>query len=532
MRILGVEFGSWSLKAVEMESRFRRVDVLDFHEVRLPLQTLDPTATYRQAFEQLLSRLPSHPEKVVTALPPAQTALRFLSIPIKQRKKVEQTFRFELEDNVPFKLEEAIVEHYVTRSGDGSLVFAAIAPKKHIQTHLEWLKSIGMDPDWLTFEGMGIVNIYLSIRASQEESRPQGPIVLLDIGHLKTNMAILNEDRLELFRSISWGGLSISQALALTMGGSLEEAERYKINDLKLDTELDGASEEVREMTFSAHQAFTPLIADLNQSLVAYRNLYKKEVTGIFLTGGTAKSWGLTAFLGRSFNVPIELFQPFGDLKLKEDLREADEMRFAEPLGRAMVFARKATLLFNFRQQELGKGTSLTEVSAVLKDPNTLKAIKFAGILAAILFIHVNIASYLADREAHENNELLRKAFSQTFPSVPSKLRNSLTSKPQDLKKFIDQKNKELDQKLKMLSKGRVPMTSLVHAVSQAFPADVKVDVNVLQFDDRTFLMEGVDYEGDLNRVTTALKGIKSLNNVSLTRDGKRFTYRGEVVGR
>ena len=27
MRILGIEFGSWSVKAVEMESRFRRFDV-------------------------------------------------------------------------------------------------------------------------------------------------------------------------------------------------------------------------------------------------------------------------------------------------------------------------------------------------------------------------------------------------------------------------------------------------------------------------------------------------------------------------
>src|SRR5688500_15751248 len=105
MRILGVEFGSWSLKAVEMESRFRRVDILDFHEVRLPLQTNDATETYRQAIAQLMARLPSHPEKIVTSLPPAQTALRFLSMPIKGRKEVEKSFRFELEDNVPFKLD-------------------------------------------------------------------------------------------------------------------------------------------------------------------------------------------------------------------------------------------------------------------------------------------------------------------------------------------------------------------------------------------------------------------------------------------
>ena len=279
MRILGIEFGSWSLKAVEMEFRFRRADVIDFHEVRLPHQIVDPNAVYRTAIEQLMARLPVHPEKFVTALPPAQTALRFLSIPIKQRKKVEQTYRFELEDNVPFKLDDAIVEHYVTRSGEGSLVFAAIAPKKHIVSHIEWLKSVGIDPDWLTFEGMGIINLFLSARASKEEENVQGPVLLMDMGHMKTNLAILNEDRLELFRSVAWGGLSITQSLALSMGASLEEAERYKMNDLRMDQNLDQASEETKEMVSAAGQALGSLVADLNQSLVAYRNMYSQEIS-------------------------------------------------------------------------------------------------------------------------------------------------------------------------------------------------------------------------------------------------------------
>ena len=189
-------------------------------------------------------------------------------------------------------------------------------------------------------------------------------------------------------------------------------------------------------------------------------------------------------------------------------------------------------MLFNFRQQELGKGTSLTEVGTLVKNPNVLRLIKYAGILAAMLFVHVNVASYFSDQEIKDKSAQLGKVFSQTFPSVPSKQVKSLTSNSKELKKFIDQKNKELDQKLKMLSKTRVPMLSLVRAISESFPPDVKVDVNTLQLDDRTFVMEGVAYDGDLNRVTTALKKLTSLNNIALQQDGQRFTYRGQIVGR
>lgn len=534
MRIIGVEFGTWSLKAVEIESRFRKIDILDFHEIRLPLQLEDPSATYRQAMTQLMARLPSHPEKIVTSIPAAQTALRFLPIPIKQRKQVEKTFRFELEDSVPFKLEDAIIEHHVSRTKEGSLVFAAIAPKKFVGQHVAWLKSIGVDPDWLTFEGMGLINLYLSqfIDRNKDEAPPDGPTLLLDIGHLKTNLAIFSQDQLHFFRSVAWGGANLTTAIAQGLGVSLEEAEKYKMNDLKLDADPSSATGETKELLNSAFEGLSPFITDIHHSLVTYRNIYHQEVGSLLLSGGTSKTWGIENYFKKTLGVTCRFFHPFQGMALKEELKDADEYRFAEPLGRALVFARKAGLLFNFRQQEIGKETSLTEVTTFLKDPNMVRLLQFAGALAMVLFIHVFIAGFLAEKERKNALEELRKAFSQTFPSIPSKLKLSLTSNPKDLKKFVDQKNQELDQKIKMVSKARVPMLSLVRTVSESFPPDIKVDVNTLQLDDRSLQMEGVLYAGNIDLVTEALKKVPSLNNVALERDGQRFTYRADVVGR
>ncbi len=532
MRILGIEFGTWSLKAVEMESRFRRLDVLDFHEIRLPLEILDPTETYRRAVTQLMARLPSHPEKIVTSLPPAQTALRFLPIPLKQRKKVEKTFRFELEDTVPFKLENAIVEHYVMPKKDGSVVFAAIAPEKHVQSHVEWLRSIGVDPDWLTFEGMGLINLYLTSLADSKVPPPSEPLLLLDIGHHKTNLSIFEENRLELFRSISWGGAAVTQSLSATLGLALEEAERYKMNDLKMDMEAEGGSADSQELVAAATHAFGPFLADINHSLVAFRTLYQKRIQSVLITGGTSKIWGIESFLNRRLDVPVESFHAFEKLNLKAELRTADEARFGEPLGRAMVFARKAPLLFNFRAQAAAKGNSLGEVRNLFANPNALLLCTFVGILVGLLSLHSCVASRIADNEVKRAQGELQKEFGETFRSVPTGLRKTLVTDPDALKKYIDQKTNELEQKLKVFAKERVPMMTLVRAISESFPPDVKVDVNTLSLDDRTFVMEGVLYEGDLNKVTDLIQKVPSLTKVNLTRDGQRFTFRGEVVGR
>ncbi len=532
MRILGIEFGGWSLKAVEMESRFRRIEVLDLHEVRLPLQNLDPTAAYQKAVAELMARLPSHPEKVVTSLPAAQTALRFLQVPLKQAKKVEQSFKFDLEDNVPFKLDDSVVEHHLYPTKEGHIVFAAIAPRRHIQTYLEWLKNVGVDPDWLTFEGMGLVNLYLASIAQKGAEIPPGPVLLMDVGHVKTNIAVLDQNRLELFRSLNWGGSAITQAIASALGISIEEAEAKKIKELRLDEDFSVETQEMEDMISATGRAFSSFFTELNHNLGGFRSQYKLETSKILLTGGTAKLRGIDEFLAKGIGIPVSFFRPFNTVAFGREVDVSHEMQFGEPLGRALVFGRKSGLLFNFRTGDLAKGTELKGVTTLLKDPDVIKLAGYAGLLAGVLFLGIFILGYLADEEAHRSNEELRKVFSDTFHSVNQKTRNSLLSDPKSLKKFIDQKNNELTQRLKMVSKNRTPMLGLVRAVSESFPPEVKVDVNTLALDDRTLKVEGVLYDGNLDRVTEALKKVASFNHVTLERDGQRFTFKGEVVGR
>lgn len=530
MRILGMEFGAWSLKGVEMESRFRKVEILDLHEIRLPLENFDATNAYKNAVVELMARLPSHPEKIVTSLPPAQTALRFLNLPVKQRKKVETSFKYELEDNIPFKIDDSVIEHHVSRTKEGSLVFAAIAPKRYVQSHIDWLKSVGVDPDWLTFEGMGIINLYLSAVQlnAQKEASVEGPVLLMDMGHLKTNLAILDQGQLRLFRSIAWGGWAITQAIGSNLGIAVEDAEKKKVSELNL-IEGEGKDEELKSAAIQALNAF---VADISHSLVSFRTQYQQDIRTILLTGGTSRLRGIEGFLSRTLEKPIQIFHPFKEVNLSREIDDTQEIRFGEPLGRAYVFTRKSALLFNFRKAELGKGTSLTEVGTVLKNPNILRLIRYASLFAFFLFLHVIIATPLAEREAKTSTEELKKVFSDTFKSVPTKIRPAITSDPKELKKFIDQKNNEIEQKVKMLSKARLPMMTLVRMISESFPATVKVDVNTLRLDDRTFKLEGVLYEGSLDNVVDNLKKAPALQQVTVTKNDQRFTIQGQVVGR
>ena len=529
MRLLSLDFGSWSLKAVELEARFRRLDILDFHEVRIPLKVDDPLTVYKAALQQILSRLPSHPDRIVTSLPPASAALRFLPFPLKQRKKVEQMFRFELEDSVPFRLDESIVEHHYFKTAEGSLILAGIAPKSHISKHLDWLKSLGLEADWLTFDGMGLLNIALAMEGAKEsDSDSKGPIAVVDIGHQKTNFLVLDKGIAKHFRTVTWGGSAITRTVALNMSVSLEAAEALKIKDLKLSAKPAFEN----ELVSSGVQALTPFLTDLNHNIAAFRNLYKQEISELHLYGGTANLIGLSDFLEARTGIESKKTKMYESLEVKSELKKHDPIRFAESWGRALALGRKAPILFNFRKEELAKQTSLTEIKEFLLNPHILKLAQYLGTLAAILLIHVNVASYLADKESASTNDELKKVFQDTFRTVPQKIRAGLLASPEQLKKYIEQKNTELEEKLKMLSNSKTPALGIIRQISTSFPPGVRVDVNELTLDDRSFTIQGVLYEGDLSNVTENLKKIPAFSDIILQLDGQRFSYLGKVTGR
>ena len=528
MRILGIEFGSWSVKAVEMESRFRRFDVLELHEVRLPLTIVDPTDIYRKAVDELMDRLPSHPEKIVASLLPAQTSVRVLNLPVRQIKKAEQMFRFEIEDSTPFRLEEAITEHQSIRIKDGCSVFTAISPKRHIQSQVEWLKAIGADSDWLTFDGMGMINLFLSTQTIVEGV---GPLMVLDVGHQKTNLVIIDEGRVAYFRSIPWGGFQITQGISSTLGISLENAEILKHDQLNMNQEINTTSE-ARELFSCGAVAMANFLADLNHTLYAYRTQFKRDVQNTFLCGGTSLTKGIEIYIGKQLDRPTQILTPSIVQKHKESTSDIETTRFGEAYGRALEFGHKAPVLFNFRRGDFSKTTSLNDVSTIFKNPSTRLFITYACLFIGALFIYANIAKIIASKDVVKSLEELKKTMAETIKNVPAKQRATLSSNPEELKKYIEQKNKVLEDRLKMIGRSSPPMLALINSISESFANDVKVDVNTLVIDDRSLVIEGVLYQGSLDVSTKSLQKNPYFSGVGVTMNGQRFTYRGSVKGR
>src|SRR5687767_4984321 len=96
MRILGIDIGSSSIKAVELESAFGRFDIRDYHE----LPNLENTP--EKVVQQLVSKLSKTPDRIIVSLPYKSTTFRNLQLPTRDKKAIQSGIKFELEDELPF----------------------------------------------------------------------------------------------------------------------------------------------------------------------------------------------------------------------------------------------------------------------------------------------------------------------------------------------------------------------------------------------------------------------------------------------
>jgi len=142
--LLALEVDANELKAAVVEVSFRDYRVLGLH--REPV-----VADGSSIAEQLQHFIAKHAlpteATVVSAIPGDRATWRHMHLPFRDRKRLEQTIPFELESQVPFGLEDVVIDYHVLgRAGEGSDVIATLVAREDLQIHLHALEEAGLDP--------------------------------------------------------------------------------------------------------------------------------------------------------------------------------------------------------------------------------------------------------------------------------------------------------------------------------------------------------------------------------------------------
>lgn len=200
------------------------------------------------------------------------------------------------------------------------------APKTLVEAYVDVFRRAKLELVSLETEVFALIRALVG----KDKSR----IMLVDMGLVQTNIAIVDKGVPYLSRSMRGGGAQMTQALAATMSMNFEEAERMK-RDLGTQPGADEPPKAVKD-------ALENMVHELRYALQLYAQQDFHEngaVEKIIMTGGSAHVPAIDPYLTKELGVNVYIGDPWARIAAPPSLRPVlDEVgpRFSVAIGLAM----------------------------------------------------------------------------------------------------------------------------------------------------------------------------------------------------
>ena len=414
-RILALDPHGAQLTAVVVETSFRSYQIVghfaEHRNVTIPLA--DQLRTF-------VARHPMTADTVLSAIPGNAASFRVFDLPFRDRRRLAQTVPYELEGQVPFAVDEAIVDFQVLgRNGEGTRVFAALVPRGRIEEHLKLLSDAGLDPAIIDFSPLTTLNV-LQLFDGQRPDR--------------------------------YGFLHLSAGrgtLALYTGGELRGLRVIEVAEEPLAPAL------VREIGWSL-KTFAGAAAD------------GEALPPLLVAGSDA---ALVETLGQEMGVQTQRLEDLPLRRVPATLH-GRQGTFASTLGLALrEIADEPTLGLNFRREAFSYRRAQEEFQGVAVRLGSL-----AAIVVVLFVIWQALSYYQLSTEYEQVRGVVRDVFRSVLPNA------SAIDEVEQLGQEIRRLQKE-QQQLGFGPNGPISMLEVLRHIAERAPTEPRLNVDELTID-------------------------------------------------
>lgn len=537
-RVIGLDIGSYSIKAVEIVNTFKSYEIANFYENVIPhVEELDPDIIIPACMEQLFNENNLKADRIITAMPGQYISSRIMSFAFSDPRKIEAAILSELEDAVPFNMDDMIIDHQVLGTMEGQTITLAVLTRKNfLRSFLEHLQRIEIDPKLVDVDSLAFYNLasYMPMPAGQ-------CVGLVDVGHEKTSVCIVQDGVLRMFRSINLGGRYLTEFLARDLETDFAEAQRVKhrvsrvLCDEDQATELTGDDKLIVErMTLAANA----VVKELGRTFYAFKTWEKNPLSKLYISGGTSRIKNFSKYLQDQLEIPVEVNRiDQTDLKINPAL--ANHMAImpqSVAIGMRAVGSMKRHSQINLRQ---GEFAYVQNYESILKSAGI--AFRVVAVALLLLCISYGVKYVFYQRQIDALQAQYLKEYTTIFPSakttyVPGKftfekLKGDATSK---LTKEINHKRLAVTQF--MDDNSASPALVVLKALSESIPKENKVDITLYQYNTvvtgggKLVLKGETDGYASVAQVVEAIKKVQILKNVEEKQSGAKPGTDNKVI--
>lgn len=315
MNILAIDIGSYSIKFIEVRPERKNYVLVEKQEIILDeVRPHYPNITslpelQKEIITNYIQKKPND-IRIIFQMPNEMLTTRYLEIPGTSKRKTEQIIPFQLEENLPYSLNNAHFSSRINKKSNSFSVLSNITQLSVFKEFFSYFENKEAQPSILTSE-ISIMQAYV------DHIRMNDTCCIIDFGH-KTTKIYFIQDRQIISNHTSYvAGQAINEVISKTYQISMEDAIIYKHENAFMlnDEQLDSVSPEQKGFALLMKQIFNPLILDLRRWEIGHRVKFGTDIDKIFILGGTSNINNLDNFINYHTGIPVENLPPLLDLK-------------------------------------------------------------------------------------------------------------------------------------------------------------------------------------------------------------------------
>ena len=276
-----------------------------------PIDSGDAATILSPALLELVREKGFNPGDVAVSVAGQMVFPRIAAIPLLgDEDKFEQSVRYEIEQNVPFPIDEMVCDRQVlgdTPNGDKSVLIVA-AKVEQIEAITSAVSASGFRPMLVDVAPIATLSALKAANPGDDSS-----VIVLDIGAKMTSLMIVEGEKVY-NRSIPIAGNNITREIAQSFGLSQEDAEALKKEKgyVALGGVVEDEDAEADKISKICRAVMSRLLAEVSRSVNFYRSQQGGGApTRLYLTGGTSLLPQTDRFFSESLQVEVEYFNPF-----------------------------------------------------------------------------------------------------------------------------------------------------------------------------------------------------------------------------
>ncbi|MBM76420.1 MAG: hypothetical protein CMK59_13525 [Proteobacteria bacterium] len=291
--MIGIEIDVDQIRIVELEGNFGTYNLSQTRV--LPVANGSEPLLHRQmeTLQNWRSSLEGARIEYACSFSMRSSSTRWLQLPFTDSAKIAQILPYQLEEQMPFNVEEVSIFHRIASThSEGATVFACITPFEQIEKQLSFFNSINIDP-------MAIIPAGDALSAFGSSNQE----VVLHMQQDTTLCTLLSSGKTIGLSTLPIGLTDLKSAVARQMNLSEDSVdETLKNLDLRIPPTVVGEGNSDSAAITQFIKIWTNQIKNL---LISFEDKAHVEIDNVLLSGKCSSLNGLPALLSEHLGVPV-----------------------------------------------------------------------------------------------------------------------------------------------------------------------------------------------------------------------------------